>query len=168
MNAEDPKLDLSKYRPNVGIVVFNRDGLVWLGRRARTAGPYNWQFPQGGVDKGEDFETAARRELYEETGIRKVTPLGETDGWIVYDFPPDYGGSKAARGFIGQRQKWFAYRFDGDDIEVNLEAHHEIEFDGWRWAKLEDALDRIVPFKRASYAKVIEVFAPLVARAKAS
>ncbi|HWE47155.1 MAG TPA: RNA pyrophosphohydrolase [Caulobacteraceae bacterium] len=157
MSAETEH-DLSKYRPNVGIVVFNRDGLVWLGRRHATQPPFNWQFPQGGVDAGESFEEAARRELEEETGIRSVKLLAETEGWIVYDFPPGYGGSKAARGFLGQKQKWFAYRFEGEDREIDLEGHHEIEFDAWKWAKLEDAIETVVPFKRASYAMVIEAF----------
>ena len=150
--------DLSKYRTNVGIVVFNREGLVWLGRRHGTAAPYNWQFPQGGVDGGEKFEKAARRELEEETGMSSVALLAETDGWIVYDFPEGYGGSKAARGFLGQKQKWFAYRFEGDDSEIDLEAHHEIEFDAWKWAKLEDAIETVAPFKKASYVKVVEAF----------
>src|SRR5690348_9914306 len=101
--------ELSDYRPNVGVVLFHPDGRVWLGRRAGAAGPRNWQFPQGGVDDGEDLEAAARRELAEETGARSVTHLGRTDGWITYDFPPDYGGAKVYRGWRGQKQVWFAF-----------------------------------------------------------
>lgn len=153
--------ELSLHRPNVGVVLFNREGLVWYGRRAGQADPFAWQFPQGGVDPGEDFETAALRELYEETGVRSVEPLGATDGWIVYDFPEGYGGSKQARGFMGQKQKWFAYRFTGPDAEVDLEAHGEVEFEDWRWGPLADAPDLIVPFKRAAYEQVVAAFAHL-------
>jgi len=157
--------DLNLYRSNVGVVLFNRAGRVWLGRRAHTEGPYNWQFPQGGVDPGEDWEEAARRELQEETGVTSASVIGRTDGWITYDFPPNYGGSKAARGFKGQKQKWFAFRFEGEDAEVNLELHHEIEFDAWKWARLEEAIDWIVPFKRGSYEQVIAAFAHLAVTA---
>lgn len=149
--------DLSRHRPNVGVVLFNRQGLAWYGLRAGVADA--WQFPQGGVDPGEDLETAARRELFEETGVRSVDLLGRTEGWIAYDFPPDYGGSKQARGFIGQKQAWFAFRFTGDDSEIDLEAHGEIEFDAWRWAPLADAPDLIVPFKRPVYEAVVAAFA---------
>ena len=154
-------MDLSRYRPNVGIVLINRDGLVWLGRRAGTAGPLNWQFPQGGIDPGEDVEAAARRELEEETGAHSVTLLGRTEGWIAYDFPAEYAGKKAARGWKGQKQAWFAMRFDGPDAEIDLESHGEIEFDAWRWADLADAAQVVVPFKRETYRKVMETFAPL-------
>jgi putative (di)nucleoside polyphosphate hydrolase len=157
--SRDKDRDLSKYRANVGVVVFNREGLVWLGQRHGVGPPYNWQFPQGGVDGDETMEAAARRELHEETGISSVTLLAETDDWIVYDFPPGYGGSKAARGFLGQKQKWFAYQFEGDDSEIDLEGHHEVEFDAWKWVRLEDALETIVEFKKAAYGLVVEVFA---------
>ena len=150
-------LDLSAYRPNVGVVLFHPDGRVWLGRRAKTPAPYNWQFPQGGVDAGEDLETAARRELAEETGVSSVALLGRTDGWLTYDFPPEHTG-KLARGFKGQRQVWFAFRFDGDEAEIDLEAHGTPEFDAWRWGRLDEVCELIVPFKRPTYEAVVAAF----------
>ena len=152
-------IDPDLYRENVGIVVFNRDGKVWLGRRAHAAGPHTWQFPQGGVDPGEDLETAARRELHEETGITSVALLARTEGWIAYDFPEDFQGSKKARGFRGQKQAWFAFLFEGADSDVNLSAHLPAEFDAWRWADLHETVDLVVPFKRDAYLQVIAAFA---------
>jgi putative (di)nucleoside polyphosphate hydrolase len=154
--------DLSRYRPNVGVVLFHPDGRVWYGRRAGTPGPYNWQFPQGGVDEGEDYLTAARRELAEETGVTSADLIGEISDWVAYDFPDGYGGSKQARGWAGQKQKWFAFRFTGEEAEVDLEQHDEIEFDAWRWGRLDEAPDLIVPFKRDAYQVVVATFAPLV------
>jgi putative (di)nucleoside polyphosphate hydrolase len=151
-------MDLTPYRPNVGVVLFNQDGKVWLGRRNATPGPFNWQFPQGGVDPGEELEAAARRELVEETGVRSVSLLGRTEGWIVYDFPPGHQGSKVAKGWKGQRQAWFAFRFEGDDREVDLEGHGDVEFDAWRWADIDEALHSVVPFKREAYEQVIAAF----------
>lgn len=154
--------DLSRYRPNVGVVLFHPDGRVWYGRRAGTPGPYNWQFPQGGVDEGEDYLTAARRELAEETGVTSADLIGEISDWVAYDFPDGYGGSKQARGWAGQKQKWFAFRFTGEEAEIDLEQHDEIEFDAWRWGRLDEAPDLIVPFKRDAYQVVVATFAPLV------
>ena len=151
------------YRPNVGVVLFDREGRVWLGRRAGAAGPDNWQFPQGGVDRDEAPLDAARRELAEETGVTSATLLGRAEGWIAYDFPPGMGGSKRARGFKGQSQAWFAFRFEGEDAEIDLEAHHEVEFDRWRWAGLHEALDHVPDFKREAYRRVVDAFAPLAA-----
>lgn len=155
--------DWPRHRPNVGVVLLNRQGLAWYGRRAGTPGPYNWQFPQGGVDPGEDFEAAARRELYEETGVRSAELLGAADGWIVYDFPEGWAGSKAWQGFAGQKQRWFAFRFTGEEAEIDLEAHGEVEFEAWRWGPLAEAPDLIVPFKRATYERVVAAFAPFAA-----
>ena len=155
--------DLTLYRPNVGVVLFHPDGRVWLGRRANTPEPYNWQFPQGGVDPGEDLASAAHRELAEETGARSVTYLGRTDGWLAYDFPSGHGGTKALRGWKGQKQVWFALRFDGADAEFDLAAHPPQEFDAWRWGYLDEAPELVVPFKRASYAAVASAFAPFAA-----
>ena len=149
------------YRENVGIVVFNREGRVWLGRRVHTIGGHNWQFPQGGVDPGEPLEAAARRELQEETGITSVALLARTEGWIAYDFPAGLQGSKKARGFRGQKQAWFAFLFEGQDREVDLKAHLPAEFDAWRWADLHETADLVAPFKREAYLQVIAAFTPV-------
>lgn len=157
---DSPSPDLSLYRPNVGVVLFNRDGKVWFGRRAKTDAPHNWQFPQGGVDTGEELEHAALRELKEETGVSSASLLGRTQDWMAYDFPRGWTGSKAMRGWRGQKQVWFALKFEGEDAEVNLNAHQPPEFDAWRWADLEETVDLVVPFKRAAYEQVIAAFRP--------
>lgn len=144
------------YRPNVGLVVFNSEGRVWLGRRAGAQGAHVWQFPQGGVDEGEVLESAARRELVEETGIESVELLGRTPGWMAYDFPPEL---VRAKGWTGQAQVWFAFRFTGEESEIDLALYPPIEFDAWRWAELYEAAELIVPFKRGTYDKVIAAFA---------
>ena len=151
-------MDLSRYRPNVGIVLLNAEGLAWMGRRTDGSAPFSWQFPQGGVDEGEDLRAAAERELAEETGVTSIEYLARTQDWFAYDFPSGYAGSKAARGWAGQKQIWFAFRFVGQDSEIRLDAHHQIEFDAWRWSALAKAPADIVAFKRASYEAVAEAF----------
>jgi putative (di)nucleoside polyphosphate hydrolase len=152
-------MNLDDYRPNVGLVLFSPEGRVWMGRRVETPPPYNWQFPQGGVDDGEDLEAAALRELEEETGITSVSVLGRTPGWIAYDYPIE--AKSGRRGWKGQKQVWFALRFEGDETEVRLDQHHPVEFDARRWAPLADAPELIVPFKKPVYATVAQAFAPL-------
>jgi putative (di)nucleoside polyphosphate hydrolase len=152
-------MDLSRHRPNVGVVLFRPDGLVFYGRRAGAERTHAWQFPQGGVDEGEDLHDAARRELAEETGVRSTHLLGRTQAWIAYDFPADMAGSKSARGWKGQKQIWFALAFDGDESEIDLAGHHPPEFDAWRWGSLDEAPDLIVPFKRDAYVEVVSAFA---------
>jgi putative (di)nucleoside polyphosphate hydrolase len=155
MTAED---DLPKHRPNVGVVLFHQDGRVWLGRRNQQPPPHNWQFPQGGVDDGEDLLDAAKRELAEETGVTSIEFLARTEGWIAYDFPPELLGSKRARGWLGQKQVWFAFRFVGEETEIDLEAHGDVEFDAWMWGKLDETPELIVPFKRGVYEAVVSAF----------
>ena len=155
-----PKADISKYRPAVGIAVFNAAGKVWLGKRFGHNGPYCWQMPQGGMDAGEIPEVSAARELWEETGIvlDMVTPIGEIKDWLFYDFPPEYAGSKATKDWKGQRQKWFAFRFNGDDSKIDLKAHGPQEFSEWKWGELSNTPNLIVPFKRNVYERLASEF----------
>jgi putative (di)nucleoside polyphosphate hydrolase len=151
-------MDLSLYRPNVGVVLFNAKGKVWYGQRSNTPPPYCWQFPQGGVDEGEDLYAAALRELEEETGVTSVELLGRTEGWIIYDYPPEVRAQKRGGRHLGQKQVWFALRFVGEEAEIRLDQHDEVEFDAWRWGELAEAPSLIVPFKRAAYEAVVEAF----------
>ena len=162
------------YRPNVGIMVLNRDGLVWVGRRLvedkgeMTGASQLWQMPQGGIDKGEEPYPAALRELYEETGMRSVSFLAEAPDWIDYDLPPELVGIALKGKYRGQTQRWFAVRFDGDESEISIDpppGGHAPEFDRWEWKPMDSLLDLIVPFKRGVYEEVVAAFRHLVAEA---
>jgi putative (di)nucleoside polyphosphate hydrolase len=155
---------LARYRPNVGVVLINRDGKLWLGRRSDASGPRNWQFPQGGVDKGEQLLAAALRELHEETGARSASLIGRTSEWMAYAFPSAYRRGREMERWIGQKQIWFALRFTGQDSEFDLSAHETPEFDAWRWVDVDDVLPCVVEFKQATYERVLEVFRPLITR----
>lgn len=156
------------YRPCVGQMVINRDGLVWIGRRPdgekepEGRGTW-WQMPQGGVDPGEDPAEASRRELYEETAIRSVLQIGETSGWLTYDLPAELIGVAWGGRYRGQKQKWFAYRFTGADSEIRINPPPglEAEFVEWRWTPIGELVDLIVPFKRDVYREVVAAFSSL-------
>jgi putative (di)nucleoside polyphosphate hydrolase len=144
------------YRPAVGIMLFNRDGQVFVGKRIDQT-VEGWQMPQGGIDEGETPRQAALRELREEVGTDKAEIIGEMDDWLTYDLPPHLVGIAFHGRFKGQRQKWFALRFLGEDADINLTAH-EPEFSAYRWLPPDALLDVIVPFKRDTYAAVIAAF----------
>jgi putative (di)nucleoside polyphosphate hydrolase len=146
------------YRRGVGIALFNADGLVFAGERIDTPGA--WQMPQGGIDPDEEPWPAALRELGEETGTNKAEFLAET-GWLRYELPANLVGHAWKGRYRGQEQKWFAARFTGTDADIALDAHHHPEFRAWRWARLRELPDLIVPFKRALYVAVAEAFAAL-------
>lgn len=158
------------YRPCVGVMVLNRQGLVWAGRRIAEGNseydgsPQLWQMPQGGIDKGEDALVAAKRELYEETGMQTVSLLAQSQGWFNYDLPPHLIGIGLKGKYRGQTQRWFAFRFEGQDHEIQINpppGGHDPEFDAWEWKPMGDLPGLIVPFKRAVYDKVIAEFAHL-------
>ena len=149
------------YRPAVGIMLLNPDGLVFVGRRIdMPAGLAAWQMPQGGIDPGETPREAALRELKEEVGTDKAEILAESAGWLHYDVPEElwaqFGGMWGGR-YRGQRQKWFLMRFTGEDRDIDLATEHP-EFDAWEWAEPERLPELIVPFKRQLYHDVLAEF----------
>jgi putative (di)nucleoside polyphosphate hydrolase len=155
------------YRPCVGVMLVNRDGLAFVGQRFG-GGPSDnvWQMPQGGLDKGEEPYKGALRELYEETNVRSVELIGATKDWVTYDLPPELVGVAWKGKYCGQKQKWFALRFTGKDSEIDVKTpgggKHKPEFVDWRWEKIEQLPALIVPFKRAAYESVVAELLPLV------
>ncbi len=154
------------YRPCVGLAVFNAAGQVFVG--SRIGGPehvdaeHSWQMPQGGIDDGEDPYEAALRELYEETNIRSTKRLAETEGWLKYDIPHDIAGQAWKGKYRGQKQKWFALRFTGDESEIDVQTpgggSHKAEFMQWKWESLARTPELVVPFKRPVYEEVVAAF----------
>ncbi|MCY0092619.1 RNA pyrophosphohydrolase [Hoeflea ulvae] len=158
------------YRLCAGIMVLNPQGLVWAGRRISEGNteydgsPQLWQMPQGGIDADEDPYKAALRELHEETGIRSAQLLAEAPDWIDYDLPEHMIGIGLKGKYRGQRQRWFAMRFTGDESEIQINpppAGNQPEFDAWEWKPMQDLPGLIVPFKRKAYDQVVAAFSHL-------
>ena len=159
--------DTRPYRRNVGAVLFNPAGLVFVARRADTpyaieGGPGGWQLPQGGIDAGEEPRVAVLRELAEEIGTDKAEIIAEHPDWLTYDFPPRLTHALGGR-FRGQRQRWFALRFTGTDADIRLDADPHPEFDAWRWAHLAELPALAVDFKRPIYEVLARSFAQFAA-----
>jgi len=161
MNHPDPAA--LPYRPNVGAVLFDRRGKIFVARRAdfpnAEGAPGGWQLPQGGIDDDEDPRGAVRRELAEEIGIDKADIIGEHQDWLTYDLPPELLGVSLGGKYRGQRQRWFALRFTGSDADIRLDADPHPEFDAWRWADLAELPGLAVPFKLAIYRVLAVSFA---------
>ncbi len=150
----------ASYRPGVGIMLVDRRGLVFVGRRI-DMDEENWQMPQGGIDPGETPREAALRELAEEAGTRKAEIVAETRDWLSYDLPAQLAPRLWGGRHRGQRQKWFACRFTGTDADIRLDAHGEPEFSAWRWERPERLPALIVAFKRPLYEAVVREFGPV-------
>ena len=156
------------YRPNVGAALFNRDGLLFVARRAdlpnAEGAPGGWQLPQGGIDANEDPRAAVLRELAEEIGTDRAEIMGEHPEWLRYDLPPELVGRALGGRFRGQRQRWFALRFTGEDSDIRLDADPHPEFDAWRWARLDELPGLAVAFRREIYTALAESFARFAAK----
>jgi putative (di)nucleoside polyphosphate hydrolase len=152
------------YRPCVGVMLVNADGLAFVGKRIDNKEGDSWQMPQGGVDEGEDLRDAALRELWEETGITEdmVTLIAHTREELLYDLPEELIGKLWKGRYRGQRQTWYLARFGGTDGDVALHAHQPPEFCEWKWVKPETLPDLIVPFKKRVYRAVLDEFHDLI------
>ena len=160
------------YRPNVGAVLFNPRGLVFVARRAdlpnAEGAPGGWQLPQGGIDEGEDVHAAVLRELAEEIGTARAEIIGEHPHWLTYDLPPELVGVALGGRYRGQRQRWFALRFLGEDADIRLDLDPHPEFDAWRWAELAELPALAVAFKRPIYQVLAQSFAALAGQLAAA
>ncbi|MGJ8536196.1 MAG: RNA pyrophosphohydrolase [Parasphingopyxis sp.] len=146
------------YRPCAGVMLLNSERRVFVGQRMDSSSEA-WQMPQGGIDKGEDAETAAFRELEEETGIAssKASLVAKASRELVYDLPDELVGKIWKGRYRGQRQSWFLMRFDGSDSDVNIATQHQ-EFRAWKWAQPATLPDLIVPFKKRLYEELLLEF----------
>jgi putative (di)nucleoside polyphosphate hydrolase len=157
------------------MMLINPRGHVWLGRRKprwfdeTLAASWNlpldgmWQMPQGGIGPRELVEDAVMRELEEETAVRRARIIGEIPHELTYDLPDDLLGVALKGRYRGQRQLWFALRFDGTDADIDITERNGLkaEFDAWRWADIADVPNQIAPFKRDTYNAVVSAFAHL-------
>ncbi len=145
------------YRACVGLMLINRDRLVFAGARSDSGGAA-WQMPQGGIDAGETPRQAALRELVEEVGTDKVAIIAESEGWLTYDLPAAMRPGRWGGRYVGQAQRWYLMRFTGADSDIDIAAFETPEFSAWRWMRLDDLVRGIVAFKRPVYERVAREF----------
>ena len=152
------------YRPCAGFMLVNREGLVFVGQRIDPSAHGFWQMPQGGIDKGEDIQDAALRELHEEIGVAAhlVEVIAPASRPLLYDLPPELLGKVWKGKYRGQEQYWFLGRFLGTDADIDLEAHDPPEFNEWKWVAPDQLPELIVPFKRTVYETLVAEFRDLI------
>jgi putative (di)nucleoside polyphosphate hydrolase len=157
------------YRRCAGVALMNRTGDVFIGQRKKERDSvgfvgHDWQMPQGGIDEGESPLEAAKRELHEETNVTSASLIAEVPDWLSYDLPANLGGRWRGR-YRGQTQKWFLFKFDGPESEIDVHfpagGEQPAEFRNWRWERWEALPDLVVPFKREVYVQVVAFFAPI-------
>ena len=146
------------YRPNVGIVIFNKDANIWIGKRSDIIKQCAWQMPQGGIDINETPLKAAIRETHEETGIKSIKYISSVNRWIKYKLPEDIAKNKWDGKFVGQMQKWFLFYFFGNDSEVNINSYKHPEFSKWKWADKKYVQDNVTNFRKSVYKTVFKKF----------
>ena len=144
------------YRPCAGIMLMNADKQIFVGQRIDMPSDY-WQMPQGGIDKGETPEEAAKRELLEEIGTDKAELVQELEQWVTYDLPEELIGKIWKGRYRGQKQKWFLFKFTGMDADINIQTEHP-EFSKWKWAPIDSLVSNIVPFKKDIYQEIVDGF----------
>ena len=156
--------DSALYRPCVGVMLVNAEGKAFVGKRIDNQEGDWWQMPQGGVDQGEDCDTALLRELAEETGAKAehVEVLGKLPAELFYELPDDLQGKLWGGRYLGQRQTWYLARFTGSDADIDIAAHDPPEFCEWKWVEPALLPELIVPFKREVYRAIVAGFAPLL------
>jgi putative (di)nucleoside polyphosphate hydrolase len=152
------------YRPCAGFMLVNSEGLVFVGQRIDPSAHGFWQMPQGGIDKGEDIQDAALRELHEEIGVAAhlVEVIAPASRPLLYDLPPELLGKVWKGKYRGQEQHWFLGRFLGTDADIDLEAHDPPEFNAWKWVAPDQLPELIVPFKREVYETLVAEFRDLI------
>jgi putative (di)nucleoside polyphosphate hydrolase len=173
-----PDREALPYRDCAAAAVFNRAGKVFIGRRMAEPGDDQseveapWQMPQGGIDPGESPLAAAEREVFEETNMRSLRLLAEAPDWLTYDLPDEAIGVALKGKYRGQRQRWFAFAFEGEDVEIDVMQPggglFHAEFDLWRWEDLARTPDLIVPFKREVYLRIAAVFGGVAAEMRSA
>jgi putative (di)nucleoside polyphosphate hydrolase len=148
-------MDKKNYRKGVGIIIVNSGGQFFLGKRI---GAEAWQFPQGGIDEGETPKEALYRELHEETGLTKNTVqiITVSSKWLVYHIPHVF--QRSNKKYDGAMQKWFLLELTGSDKDINLKATGQPEFDAWKWADKNTAINNVIKFKKAVYESILEEF----------
>ena len=148
------------YRPCVGIMLINQQGDIFGGQRLDNRAEA-WQMPQGGIDEGEDVETACFREMREEIGTNKADILRLHPDWLNYDIPRSLADNLWSGAYRGQTQKWVALRFTGEDTDINIQTE-DPEFISWQWLSPDELIQRAVPFKRDVYTNIMAEFKDLL------